>query len=107
MNSQTCNVMSEYGSCSSNKDCGCLPIALSDDTGICALLGVSCSQLSPCQYPDNTCESSNHICVIHPRCYSNPVCYPLNFLDSRLCPSLKRKTKKQLLEINISLRFFF
>ncbi len=103
MNSQTCKVTPGYDSCSSNSACGCLPIASANNIGICAPVGVSCSQLTPCQLPDSTCEKSDHICVFHSRCDSNPICYPMALLHQKLCPSLTCKTTNQILEINISL----
>jgi hypothetical protein len=94
VNSQTCEVTPGYDSCSSNSACRCLPIVSSNDIGICAPVGVSCSQLTPCQLPDNTCEKLDHICVFHSRCDSNPICYPMILLNQNLCPSLTRKTTK-------------
>lgn len=65
-----------------------------DTIAVCALLGVSCSQLRSCQLPDNTCEQSDHICVLHPNCNSNPLCYPMTIVDQTLCPSTIRKIIK-------------
>ncbi|CAF3656677.1 unnamed protein product [Rotaria sp. Silwood1] len=86
INSQTCHGKSQYDLCSSNNGCGCLQLSLSDDIGICAILDLTCSRLKPCQSPDDTCETTDHICVRHPRCNSSPLCYPLSMIDQRLCP---------------------
>ncbi|CAF0767858.1 unnamed protein product [Adineta ricciae] len=84
---QTCHGISQYGQCSSNRGCGCLHFSLADDVGICAVLGLNCTRLSPCQWPDDTCEKADHVCVRHPHCNSNPLCYPLHMVNQRLCPS--------------------
>jgi hypothetical protein len=84
--SQTCQGTYQYAQCSSNSACGCLSLPFADNIGICALLGVSCSRLSPCQ-SDDSCEKTDHICVRHPQCDSRPLCYPLTMTDQRLCPS--------------------
>lgn len=63
-----------------------------DNLGVCGLLGISCSSLSPCQMPYNTCERSDHICIHHSKCSSTPVCYPLAMIDQRLCPSVPSNT---------------
>ncbi|CAF5054576.1 unnamed protein product, partial [Rotaria sp. Silwood1] len=86
INGQTCHGKSQYDLCSSNNGCGCLQLSLSDDIGICAILDLTCSRLKPCQSPDDTCETTDHICVRHPRCNSSPLCYPLSMIDQRLCP---------------------
>ncbi|CAF1527893.1 unnamed protein product [Adineta ricciae] len=87
INGQTCQGKSQYDSCSSNSACGCLPLSISDDVSICAVLGVSCSRLQTCQSPGDACERADHVCVRHPRCNSlTPVCYPLTMIDQRLCP---------------------
>ncbi|CAF4217803.1 unnamed protein product [Rotaria sordida] len=86
VNSQTCSGISQYGQCSSNNGCGCLHLSFTDDIGICALIGVSCSRLSPCQSPNDACQETDHICVRHPQCNSQPLCYPLSMVDQRLCP---------------------
>ncbi|CAF3212719.1 unnamed protein product [Rotaria sp. Silwood2] len=106
--SQTCQSASQYSSCSLNIACRCLQLSFTDDMGICALLGVSCSRLHPCQSPDDTCES-NHICVRYPQCNSTSLCYPLSMVDQRLCPpSTTSKThllilfQFELFEISLS-----
>lgn len=90
--SQTCVSTSQYGVCSSNSACGCLPISFTDNIGICSVIGVSCSRLSPCK-SDDTCENTDHICVHHPQCSSSPVCYPLSMSDERLCPPMRSKLR--------------
>ncbi len=91
--SQTCENASQYGLCSSNSACGCFPITFADNIGICGLISVSCSRLSPCQSGD-TCQNADHICVHHPRCSSTPLCYPLSMTDQRLCPPTTGKLTK-------------
>ncbi|CAF4863694.1 unnamed protein product, partial [Rotaria sp. Silwood2] len=58
-----------------------------DNTGICGLLSITCSQLAPCESSNNPCSAPGHICVHHPRCHLLPVCYPLSMIDQRICPS--------------------
>ncbi len=89
--SQTCT--SQSGLCSSNNACGCLPITFSDNIGICGLLNVSCSRLSPCR-PDDTCQSADFVCVDYSQCSSTPLCYPLLMIDRRLCPPMLSKLTK-------------
>ncbi|CAF3963131.1 unnamed protein product [Rotaria sordida] len=86
INGQTCHGKSQYDLCSSNNECGCLQLSLSNNVGICAILDLSCSRLQPCQAPGDTCETTDHVCVRHPRCNSSPLCYPLSMIDQRLCP---------------------
>ncbi|CAF4730526.1 unnamed protein product [Rotaria sp. Silwood1] len=85
--SQTCRGVSQYGQCSTNNDCGCLPLANSENSGICGFLWVDCSRLESCQTPGNTCEKSDHMCV-RLQCKNEPVCYPLSMIDQRMCPPL-------------------
>ncbi|CAF3193307.1 unnamed protein product [Rotaria socialis] len=77
--------MGSLDPCSYNHACKCLPLSFADDVGICAVVGASCSRLSPCRFPYDTCDA-DHICVRHQQCGSNPVCYPLSMADQRLCP---------------------
>ncbi|CAF3842976.1 unnamed protein product [Rotaria sordida] len=86
INGQTCHGKSQYDLCSSNNECGCLQLSLSNNVGICAILDLSCSRLQPCQSPGDTCETTDHVCVRHPRCNSSPLCYSLSMIDQRLCP---------------------
>ncbi|CAF2807150.1 unnamed protein product [Rotaria sp. Silwood2] len=86
--SQTCRGISQYGKCSTNNDCGCLPLAASENGGICGFLWVDCSRLDPCRTSDNTCEKLDHMCVHH-QCKNGPVCYPLSMIDQRICPPME------------------
>ncbi|CAF4201031.1 unnamed protein product [Rotaria sordida] len=86
INGRTCHGKSQYDLCSSNNECGCLQLSLSNNVGICAILDLSCSRLQPCQSPGDTCETTDHVCVRHPRCNSSSLCYPLSMIDQRLCP---------------------
>lgn len=97
VNSQTCQAVGSHGSCSLNPTCKCLHLSFSDDVGICAVVGVTCSKLSPCQAPYDTC-AENHICVRHPECGPSPLCYPLSMADQRLCPPMtsSKTTKLEL-----------
>ncbi|UJR06796.1 hypothetical protein I4U23_011083 [Adineta vaga] len=88
VHSQTCHGTIQYGHCSSNNGCGCLHFSYADDVGICAVLGLNCTRLSPCQWPYDTCERADHVCVRHPQCNSSPLCYPLQMVDQQLCPTL-------------------
>jgi len=94
VHSQTCSAVSAYDSCSTNTDCGCLPMVISDNRGLCGFLWVSCSRLDPCQAPNDNCEKPGHICVQHPRCNDHPVCYPLSMIDQHICPPSKSKETK-------------
>ncbi|CAF0848777.1 unnamed protein product [Rotaria sordida] len=86
--SQTCRETSQSGQCSTNKDCGCLSLAASENSGICGFLGIDCTRLDLCQTPGNTCEKLDHVCVHHPQCTNVSVCYPLAMIDQRLCPPI-------------------
>ncbi|CAF2046393.1 unnamed protein product [Rotaria magnacalcarata] len=92
ISSETCRDASQYSECSTNKDCGCFPLATSDKSGICGFLWVACSRLDPCQTPGNTCEKLDHKCVRHPQCNSAPVCYPISMIDKQICPSSEDTT---------------
>lgn len=88
MNSQTCNVATQFTTCSSNSECVCFPLSNSNTLGICGLRNASCSDFVPCQSPDDSCAQPEHICISPPRCGSPRLCYPLSMTDQTLCPSL-------------------
>ncbi|CAF3164620.1 unnamed protein product [Rotaria sp. Silwood2] len=85
--------MSPYGQCSTNIDCGCLPLTISDDSGLCGFLRIKCSRLEPCEMPDDYCKNLGHVCVHYPRCHHVSVCYPLSMIDQRICPPKISKNK--------------
>ncbi|UJR18069.1 hypothetical protein I4U23_004969 [Adineta vaga] len=87
LKSQICLLTNNYDSCSTNTECGCFAMLNTDGIGICAFLWPSCSQFTPCNVTDNTCEKLTTICVRHPRCHNLPVCYPTSLMDERICPS--------------------
>ncbi len=94
INGQLCYGLSQYGRCSTNVACGCFHMIDRNDTGVCAFLYVTCSELVSCAPSNNFCYQPNHICVRHPRCFSAPVCYPSSLIDQQICPSIIRKTIK-------------
>ncbi|CAF0927616.1 unnamed protein product [Rotaria sordida] len=83
---QTCNATYPYSRCSSNLDCGCLPLTRSGNGGICAYLNVPCTDLIPCENDNRTCTEVRQVCVKHSRCQNIPLCYPLDMIHPNLCP---------------------
>ncbi|CAF4013882.1 unnamed protein product, partial [Rotaria sp. Silwood1] len=59
-----------------------------DDTGICGLLTMTCSQLELCESLKNNGSEPGYVCVHHPRCHDRPVWYPLSMIDQRICPPM-------------------
>ncbi len=100
VNGQTCRGMSQYSSCSSNGECGCLQYSFNNNYGICGILTSSCSQFVPCQTPFDAC-SQGHVCVRHPRCDSRSLCYPMSLGQQNRCPPVIGKITKK------NMRFFF
>ena len=49
--------------------------------GVCGDVRSSCSQMAPCQSPDDTCAQTKYICIRHTQCDSRPLCYPLSMAD--------------------------
>lgn len=92
--SQTCRPTPQNNACSTNKDCGCLPLVNSPNAGICGFLLLNCTRLERCQTTSNTCKKSDHICIYHPECQDVPVCYPMSMIDQRVCPFSDGKTLK-------------
>lgn len=87
----SCDGLSEYSECSSNKECGCLHYSDStDDSGICGLVKLECSTMKPCSSNGKTCADHNHICIRHPVCDFRPICYPLNKATQQICPPLNK-----------------
>lgn len=72
--------------CSINGQCGCLRVENSDNHEVCGYLKLNCSRLSRCETNRNNCAESDHICIYHSQCHSNPVCYPLA-MTKYFCPS--------------------
>ncbi|CAF1385416.1 unnamed protein product [Rotaria sordida] len=85
---QTCQGILQYGQCSGNMACGCLPLMNTDNGGICALLQVACSTLTSCANNNRTCYQPGHLCVKHPKCQNAPLCYPADMTLQVLCPSI-------------------
>ncbi|CAF4186861.1 unnamed protein product [Rotaria magnacalcarata] len=63
-------------------------MATTSKFGICGFLWVTCSHLVACSSPHNGCEKTGHVCIQHPQCQNNPVCYPLYLIDEIICPPL-------------------
>ena len=61
--------------------------AFPNTIGACGLLTQSCSEFVPCVAPNYLCSQSGYTCVYHPRCNSNPVCFPSTMLDQSVCSS--------------------
>jgi hypothetical protein len=90
-NDRTCDGVAQYSECSMNKECGCLQHSQStDDSGICGLLTVRCSTMSPCSSNGKSCSDHNHVCVRHPTCDFRPVCYPINKATYETCPTMNK-----------------
>lgn len=66
--------------------------------GVCGLLTPSCSSFSLCQSSNDACTQSDHVCVRHPRCNSQPLCYPLSLIDENTCPTGFGKIKVKYLK---------
>jgi hypothetical protein len=92
VNGQRCQGASQYGTCSSNSECGCLSYSFSDYFGVCGIVTSSCSQFTPCQSSFDTCQPQ-HVCVRHPRCDSRPLCYPMSMIEENRCPPIGKITK--------------
>lgn len=90
-NSRTCDVQTEFDTCSSNSQCGCLPLSNSNSLGVCGLRNASCSDFVECQSSDDTCAQPEHVCIRPPRCGSPRLCYPLAMAQQNLCPPLISK----------------
>ncbi|CAF0908801.1 unnamed protein product [Rotaria sordida] len=84
--SQFCHGISQYNRCSPNSGCACFYIAGAIDIGICSDEFIDCSDLVPCEQPNNLCHEPNHRCVHHPRCRNLPICYPIPSFNKQLCP---------------------
>ncbi|CAF1264280.1 unnamed protein product [Adineta ricciae] len=89
---QTCHNLAQYDKCSSNPLCACLHSVSSNDSGICAFRWTTCSELDACTINTHLCFQPNHICVHHPDCQSQPLCYPLSMTTVDLCPSISETT---------------
>ncbi|CAF1588711.1 unnamed protein product [Adineta ricciae] len=87
-----CNPMTETmdTQCSSNSNCRCMPLSASEFVGICAIPSISCAFLTPCEQDHVTCSKPYTVCVRKHSCnnFDQPVCYPLNLIDSDICPPL-------------------
>jgi hypothetical protein len=81
----------QYDSCSINSGCGCLHMSSTEGVGICGFLSLPCSKLLPCNSLNDECDQPESICVRHPRCNANPVCYPASMMDKRICPKIASK----------------
>ncbi|CAF1661710.1 unnamed protein product, partial [Adineta ricciae] len=87
-----CNPMTETMNtqCSPNSNCRCMPLSASEFVGICAIPSISCAFLTPCEQDHVTCSKPYTVCVRGHSCnnFEQPVCYPLNLIDSDICPPL-------------------
>ncbi|CAF2127427.1 unnamed protein product [Rotaria magnacalcarata] len=90
--SQACQDATQYDQCSSNIACGCLPLMNIDNSSICVLLHVKCSDLVSCAENSRVCYRPAHQCVRHPQCHSAPVCYPEAMALQVLCPPIPAMT---------------
>ncbi|CAF4499771.1 unnamed protein product [Rotaria socialis] len=90
--SQACQGATQYDQCSSNIACGCLPLMNIDNSSICVLLHVKCSDLVSCAENSRVCYRPAHQCVRHPQCHSTPVCYPEAMALQVLCPPIPATT---------------
>ncbi|CAF1140781.1 unnamed protein product [Adineta ricciae] len=93
INSQLCHSATPYERCSANSACGCFPVIDAQNTGACAFLWKSCSQLVPCG-PSQECSQPDHICVHHRRCSNSPVCYPMSMVNENICPPISNGTNE-------------
>jgi sugar lactone lactonase YvrE len=84
---QTCQNASPYDQCSSNIACGCLPLAATNNNGVCVYLYHTCSELNACANKNQMCYQPGHVCVKHPRCQNLPVCYPIDTISQLHCPA--------------------
>jgi hypothetical protein len=109
--SQICHGTSQNDRCSTNPACGCLHMTSAADTGICSFLNGSCSELISCKFGNNDCYEPGHICVRHPQCFSDPVCYPVSMIDQQICPPITSKrttSNRQIpLEFHLLKRYSF
>lgn len=93
--SQERNGMPQYDPCSRNPACVCFHIANVPDTGICThKYALSCAELSPCNTQNNTCNQLGYSCVLHPKCSTIPVCYPVPHYNERFCLPIAGKLNK-------------
>ncbi|CAF1454972.1 unnamed protein product [Adineta ricciae] len=76
---------SQYDQCSQNAQCACLQYSFSSSMYVCGLVSYSCGQFPQCRPPNDACDA-NEICIRHPRCNSQPVCYPLSMINEQSCP---------------------
>jgi len=86
-----CDGAPEYSQCSKNKECGCLHHSdTTHDRGICGLITLPCSAMSPCSMKGKTCRERNHICIRNPLCDFRPSCYPLSMATEEVCPPFNK-----------------
>ncbi|CAF1222340.1 unnamed protein product [Adineta steineri] len=94
--SQTCKNVAQYDRCSKNSACGCFHrVGANDDAGICGFLWPTCSSLLPCNTSTNSCTQSNTVCVQHPRCHEQPLCYPTAMSKQNICPPMTNKNNSK------------
>ena len=92
---QSCAGGYQYSPCSSNGQCVCLQLSFSSSTFLCGLVSLSCAQYSVCQSPNDFCPSGS-ICVRHPQCSSQSLCFPMDMLDEQACPIVTGETSSSL-----------
>ncbi|CAF1463405.1 unnamed protein product [Adineta steineri] len=94
--SQICKNVAQYDRCSTNSACGCFHrVGANDDAGICGFLWPTCSHLVPCNASTNICTEPNMVCVQHPRCHEQPLCYPMAMSKQNICPPLTNKNNSK------------
>ncbi|CAF4171039.1 unnamed protein product [Rotaria socialis] len=93
LQSQRCDGMAKYAACSSHSACACFPMVSSSNASICIdQFWVSCSELVPCESPNNTCNEPEHLCVYHTRCHAFPICYPVPSFNPEYCQPIRKST---------------
>lgn len=89
---QTCQKHAPSSQCSTNPECGCLSMAISNHGDICAYLLDACSNLQPCQSNNRTFSEHGHICVTYSQGGNRPLCYSMKLSSQYLCPPKKSDT---------------
>ena len=89
---QFCSGIAQYDRCSTNTGCACLHIPGAINVGICSYLSsiTVCSELVKCDN-NNRCDTTEHLCLHHPKCSSTPVCYPVPADNEQRCPPIPSK----------------
>lgn len=85
---QNCSTLPAYARCSTNNECGCVPILHATEP-VCALFPPSCPDLPRCGgLNQDICFLTGEVCIRFDPCFPAPVCYPTSMANLDACPPL-------------------